>query len=137
MVTRKAFLKSGALAVFSFGIGGIPSFLTQSALATPEPGLYKKKKILVAIFQRGAMDGLMAVPPIDDPNYYKFRPHLALHATKGAGNDAAIDLGNGFGLHPAFRPLYHLYKGGRFGIIHGIGSPNPSRSHFDAQDYME
>ncbi len=137
MVTRKAFLKSGALAVFSFGIGGIPAFLAKTALAAPEPAIYKRKKTLVAIFQRGAMDGLMAVPPIDDPNYYKFRPHLALHTTRSAGQDAALDLGNGFGLHPAFRPFYDLYREGRFGIVHGIGSPNSSRSHFDAQDYME
>ena len=122
------------MAVFSVSTGGIPTFLTRAARAAAAPGLYKKQKVLVAIFQRGAMDGLMAVAPVNDPNYYKFRPHLALHATRNGG---LIDLDNGFGIHPSFSSLVPYYKEGRFAIIHGIGSPNPTRSHFDAQDYME
>ncbi len=88
-------------------------------------------KILVCIFQRGAMDGLMAVSPLNDKNYDILRPNLA----KGKQNYHALN--NNFGLNPAFKGFEELYKNKQLSIINGMGSPNNTRSHFDAQDYME
>lgn len=133
---RRVFLKAGGLALFSLGIG--PSFLQRTALAAPEPGAYRRRKVLVTIFQRGAMDGLMAVPPLRELNaLQRYRPRLAMNAGRGAGDDALLDLGVDFGLHPAFEPLLPLWQDQRLGIIHAVGSPDTTRSHFDAQDYME
>ncbi|MDX1670762.1 MAG: DUF1501 domain-containing protein [Balneolaceae bacterium] len=134
MISRKAFLKSAAVSVFSIGMGGIPAFLNRSALAAGTADAASRRKILVAIFQRGAMDGLMAVPPIDDRHLAQLRPQLYMRPGR---NSSLIDLDNGFALHPAFRPFEPYFRDGSLAIVHGIGSPNTTRSHFDAQDYME
>ncbi len=131
MWTRRAFLKSGGLAVFAAGMGGCPLFLNRAAQAATLNG---RRKVLVTIFQRGAMDGLMAVPTFRDPNLAVFRPRLAMPAT---GEGAVIDLDGTFGLHPALAAFLPYYREGRLAVVHGVGSPNPTRSHFDAQDYME
>lgn len=136
MVTRRGFLKAGGLALVSIGVGGTPLFLTRAARAAT-PGAYGKRKVLVTIFQRGAMDGLMAVTPYTDPLLKTFRPALAMTPARADGADALIDLDGRFGLHPAMSSLAPLYTGGRLAIVHGMGSPDPTRSHFDAQDYME
>jgi len=132
MPSRRVFLKSGALTLFSLGAG--PQFLDRLALASPSSGA--RPKVLVSIFLRGAMDGLMAVPPLDDPGLRQFRPRLAMSAARAAA-DPILDLDGRFGLHPAFAPLLPLWADGRLAIVHAVGSPNPTRSHFDAQDYME
>jgi len=142
MWTRRMFLKAGGIALFSVGAGGIgPRFLSRTALAAPGPAGSARRKVLVTIFQRGAMDGLMAVSPLDDAALRTLRPRLAMSAARAAGRSAGeaalLDLGTGFGLHPAFAPLVPLWKEGRLGIVHAVGSPDPTRSHFDAQDYME
>ncbi len=129
MWTRRLFLKSGAVALFTVGAG--PRFLARAAEASTG-----RRKVLVTIFQRGAMDGLMAVSPLDG-DLAALRPRLAMSAARSAGEDALLDLGGGFGLHPAFVPLLPLWKEKRLGIVHAVGSPDPTRSHFDAQDYME
>jgi uncharacterized protein (DUF1501 family) len=132
MWTRRLFLKSGAVALFTVGAG--PRFLARAAeAANTATG---RRKVLVTIFQRGAMDGLMAVSPVDG-NLAALRPRLAMSAARAAGEEALLDLGVGFGLHPAFAPLLPLWKEKRLGIVHAVGSPDPTRSHFDAQDYME
>jgi uncharacterized protein (DUF1501 family) len=131
MWNRRAFLKAGALALMSFGWGGTPLFLTRAANAA-ERG--SRRKVLVAIFQRGAMDGLMAVQPLGDPVLARLRPGLLL-PRQGAG--ALVPLDDRFGLHPALAPLGPLYREGALAVLHGVGSPNSTRSHFDAQDYME
>jgi uncharacterized protein (DUF1501 family) len=82
------------------------------------------------------MDGLAAVPPIDD-SLKGLRPRLAMSGARAAGDEALLDLGTGFGLHPALAPLLPLWKDKRLGIVHAVGSPDPTRSHFDAQDFME
>jgi uncharacterized protein (DUF1501 family) len=128
MFTRRLFLKAGGVALFAFGAG--PQFLTRAAQAAAG-----RRKVLVTIFQRGAMDGLMAVPPLDEAMLRSLRPRLAMSAARGEA--ALLDLGVGFGLHPGFAPLLPLWKEGRLGIVHAVGSPDPTRSHFDAQDYME
>ncbi len=136
MWTRRAFMKSGGLALFSVSIGGTPLFLSRVANAALNPGL-NRRKVLVTIFQRGAMDGLMAVTPFNDSMLPKLRPRLAMTAARSAGESALIELDGTFGFHPAFASMLPLFQEKRLAIVHGVGSPNPTRSHFDAQDYME
>jgi len=136
MFNRRVFLKTGGLALFTLGVG--PRFLTRAAAAAQAAGgAGARRKVLVTIFQRGAMDGLMAVPTLDDAALRGVRPHLAMTAAKSGGEEAAIDLGTGFGLHPGFGALLPFWKENRLAIVHAVGSPDPTRSHFDAQDYME
>ena len=139
MLTRRFFLKSGGIALFTLGVGGGPGFLARAALAAPGSGSTpsRRRKVLVTIFQRGAMDGLAAVPPIDGALLKTLRPRLAMSGARAEGDRALLDLGTGFGLHPAFEPLLPLWKEKRLGIVHAVGSPDPTRSHFDAQDFME
>ncbi len=139
MLTRRFFLKTGGIALFSLGVGGGPGFLTRAAMAAEGTRSTSsgRRKVLVTIFQRGAMDGLGAVSPIDDATLKTLRPRLALSGARAEGDQALLDLGTGFGLHPAFEPLLPLWKEKRLGIVHAVGSPDPTRSHFDAQDFME
>ncbi|GAB2549715.1 DUF1501 domain-containing protein [Rufibacter soli] len=136
MTSRRGFLKSGALALFAAGLGGVPNFLAQAASSHKILAPYKKNKILVTIFQRGAMDGLMAVSPFTDEHLKKARPSLFMSAARSAANPL-IDLDGRFGLHPSMQAFAPLFQEKRLAIVHGVGSPNPTRSHFDAQDYME
>ncbi len=133
---RRAFLKSGGLAMFGIGLGGIPAFVAQAASSNKIISPYKKNKILVCIFQRGAMDGLMAVSPFTDEYLQKARPTLFMSAATTA-KSPLIDLDGRFGLHPGMKAFEPFFKEKRLAIVHGIGSPNNTRSHFDAQDYME
>jgi len=139
--SRRIFLKGGGLALLSLGVGSLgagPLFLQRAAWAAPGPQPFQRRKVLVAIFQRGAMDGLMAVTPLDDAMLRQHRPRLAMTAARGAANEERLlDLGGHFGLHPALAPLLPFYHDGRLAIVHAVGSPDPTRSHFDAQDYME
>lgn len=135
MITRRFFLKSGALAVASFGASlMIPSFLERTALASNSQN---SKKIMIVIFQRGAADGLNTVVPFGDGAYYKARPTLAIAKPNPSDEQSAIDLDGFFGLHPALKPFKPLYDSKSLAIIHAAGSPDSTRSHFDAQDYME
>jgi uncharacterized protein (DUF1501 family) len=137
MYTRRTFLKSSGLALFAAGLGGSPQFLARAAQLSQPTRFGRRRKVLVTIFQRGAMDGLMAVTPFTDPNLKQMRPRLALSAGRDAGNEGLIDLNGTFGLHPALGAFAPLYQEGRLAIVHGVGSPDHTRSHFDAQDYME
>lgn len=136
MGSRKVFLKQAGLALFSIGMGGVPSFLAKAAGSDKLLHPYKKKKVLVFIFQRGAMDGLMAVTPFTDEYLKAARPTLFMDAAKTT-NKPLIDLDGRFGLHPSMAAFEDLFKEKRLAIVHGMGSPNTTRSHFDAQDYME
>jgi len=129
MNTRRIFLKGSAMAMV--GVGAAPGWLARAASA--EDG--RRKKILVAIFQRGAADGLNMVVPFSERNYYQMRPTLAV-PTPGK-TDGAIDLDGRFGLNPDLQPLKPLYDKGLLAVVQAVGSPDPTRSHFDAQDYME
>ena len=129
MTTRRLFLKSSGLAIF--GVGAAPMWLARAADAPSA-----RKKVLVAVFQRGAVDGLNVVVPFGEKNYYTLRPTIAIPAPK-AGEESAIDLDGFFGLHPALAPLKPIYDAHKLAIVHAVGSPDPTRSHFDAQDYME
>ncbi len=129
MTTRRVFLKQGAFALVSLGFA--PSFLARTALAATG-----RSKQLIAIFQRGAVDGLNMIVPHGEAEYYKLRPSIAI-ARPGAGADAALDLDGFFGLNPRLQPLKPLWDRRELAIVHACGSPDSTRSHFDAQDYME
>lgn len=131
-MNRRLFLKSSAMAMF--GVGSAPAWLSRAVYAQDAPS--PRKKILVAIFQRGAVDGLNMVVPFGEKRYYELRPSLAIPKPNGT-EDAAIDLNGFFGFHPSLRPLKPIYDAGHLAIVHAAGSPDPTRSHFDAQDYME
>jgi uncharacterized protein (DUF1501 family) len=126
-MTRRIFLSNGALAVF--GTAAMPAFLTRAALGAAEPGSHTKR--LVVIFQRGAADGLNIVVPHAEPQYYAMRPTINIP------RKAVIDLDGFFGLHPAMAAFQPLWQQKHLAIVHAAGSPDPTRSHFDAQDFME
>ena len=130
--TRRAFLKGSAVAIF--GVGSAPAWLSRSVYAGDGPA--RRKKVLVAIFQRGAVDGLNMVIPFGEQRYYELRPSLAIPKPDGTPN-SAVDLDGFFGLHPSLAPLKPLYEAQHLAIVDAVGSPDPTRSHFDAQDYME
>jgi uncharacterized protein (DUF1501 family) len=132
---RRIFLKNSALAMV--GVGALPAWLARSAYAAT--GASGRRKILVAIFQRGAADGLNVVVPYGEARYYSLRPSIAIPRPSGAlaGSGEAIDLDGFFGLHPALSPLKPLWDDGHLAVVHAAGSPDPTRSHFDAQDFME
>jgi uncharacterized protein (DUF1501 family) len=129
MRSRRVFLKNGAFALVSLGFA--PSFLARTALA--QGG---RSKQLVAIFQRGAVDGLSVVVPFGDTEYYRSRPSIAI-ARPGSAGEAALDLDGFFGFNPRLAPLKPLWDQHALAIVHACGSPDSTRSHFDAQDYME
>ena len=133
-------MKGGGLALFGVGLmGGIPAFMAEAAASDKIVRLYKQKRVLVCIFQRGAMDGLMAVTPFTDEYFQAARPTLSLPAVAAAAGrgNPLIDLDGRWGMHPGLKAFEPLFRDGRLAIVHGIGSPNNTRSHFDAQDYME
>jgi len=130
MISRRIFLKDGALALVSLGFA--PTFLAR----TVEGAQATRQKILITIFQRGAVDGLNMFVPFGEPDYYAARPSLAI-AKPGADANTAVDLDGFFGMHPRMRPLKPLWESGRLAVVHACGSHEDTRSHFDAQDYME
>src|SRR5947208_1167536 len=132
MQSRRLFLKSSGLAIF--GVGVAPAWLSRAVYAADGPA--RRKKILIAIFQRGAVDGLNVVVPHGEPAYYEMRPSIAIPRPDGTA-ESAIDLDGMFGLHPSLAPLKPLYDAQHLAIVEAVGSPDPTRSHFDAQDYME
>ena len=124
-------MKQGGIALA--GLSTMPAFLQRAIASTPSAG----KKQLVVLFQRGAADGLNIVVPFGEPNYYRLRPSIAIPQPKRGGGDAAIDLDGFFGLHPSLGSFAPLFQKNQLAIVHAAGSPDPTRSHFDAQDYME
>jgi len=131
---RRAFVKSGALALVTMGLS--PSFLRRTAFGL-ELFNAPKGKVLICLFQRGAADALNIVVPHGERAYYAMRPSIAIpQPSRGVAN-GAIDLDGFFGLHPALAPLKPLYDRGLLAPVHAVGSPSTTRSHFDAQDYME
>ena len=119
-------MKGGAMALV--GTSGVPAFLQRSVLAQTTTAQGKK---LVVIFQRGAADGLNIVVPHAESNYYQLRPTIAIP------QDQLIDLDGFFGLHPAMQSFKPLFDQGHLAMVQAVGSPDTTRSHFDAQDYME
>ena len=130
---RRYFVKSGALALATMGLS--PTFLRRTVFGMELP-LAQKGKVLICLFQRGAADALNVVVPFGERAYYQLRPSIAIPAPSAAVK-SAIDLDGFFGLHPSLAPLKPLWDQGILAPIHAVGSPSTTRSHFDAQDYME
>jgi uncharacterized protein (DUF1501 family) len=126
-ITRRIFLREGALAVV--GTAAVPSFLTRAAWGAAGSNTHNKR--LVVIFQRGAADGLNIVVPHGEQQYYAMRPNISIP------HKAVLDLDGFFGLHPSLTPFQPLWRQRHLAIVHAAGSPDTTRSHFDAQDYME
>src|SRR5271170_2700973 len=129
--SRRYFLKQGGIGLV--GLSTMPAFLQRAVAATPSAG----NKQLVVLFQRGAADGLNIVVPFAESNYYRMRPTIAIPAPRRGVGDTAVDLDGFFGLHPGLAALTPLFQKNQLAIVHAAGSPDPTRSHFDAQDYME
>src|SRR6267143_3578854 len=138
-MNRRFFITSGGVALASFGLlNTAPSFLQRTVFAqTRERLTGGRRKTLIAIFQRGAVDGLNMVVPYGERAYYDLRPTIAIPKPQTGNADAAIDLDGFFGLHPSLQPFKPLWDSKRLAIIEAAGSPDNTRSHFDAQDYME
>jgi uncharacterized protein (DUF1501 family) len=127
-MNRRFFLRDGALAIA--GTAAIPSFLVRSVMAQATAASAQGQR-LVVIFQRGAADGLNVVVPYREKNYYAMRPTIAIPQNQ------VVDLDGFFGLHPSLAPFKPLYDQGHLAVVHAAGSTDTTRSHFDAQDYME
>lgn len=135
---RRVFVKSGALALVTMGLS--PRFLRRTAFGLELPPT-RQGKVLICLFQRGAADGLNVVVPHGESAYYAMRPSIAIPrpgvGATAAAQASAIDLDGFFGLHPSLAALKPLFDRKLLAIIHAVGSPSTTRSHFDAQDYME
>jgi uncharacterized protein (DUF1501 family) len=129
MFSRRVFMKNGGLALLSLGFA--PAFLAR----TVEAAGAARRKILITIFQRGAVDGLNMIVPFGEKDYYAARPSIAV--PKPGPAEGAVDLDGFFGLHPRLGSLKPLWDSKQLAIVHATGSPDGTRSHFDAQDYME
>jgi len=129
-ISRRLFVKSGGIALFSLGLD--PLFLARAALTSVRPSARPPDRpVLVCLFQRGAVDGLNMIVPHGEPLYYRERPRIAIPARE------VVDVDGHFGLHPSLAPLKALWDNKSLAAIHAVGSPDATRSHFDAQDYME
>jgi uncharacterized protein (DUF1501 family) len=129
-MNRRMFLKSGGLTLVSGAL--LPNVFVRMASAATTKG----KKVVVAIFQRGAVDGLNVVVPYAERAYYDARPNIAI-PRPGSATGAALDLDGFFGIHPSFASLEPYFRDKSLGFVQAVGSPDNSRSHFDAQDFME
>ncbi len=130
MITRRTFVKAGGCTLVAYA--GAPRFLLRAAHAAETNG-----KVLVAVFQRGAVDGLSMVTPYGDPSYAGVRPSIGLQPPRRGESERAADLDGFFAFHPSLAPLAPLWANRALAVVHACGSPDTTRSHFDAQDYME
>src|SRR5437764_11973289 len=121
MQSRRLFLKNGAFALVSVGFA--PSFLTRTAYAA---GGSRRSKQLIAIFQRGAVDGLSMVVPHGEVDYYRARPSIAIPRPQTA-DGATLDLDGFFGFNPRLAPLQPLWQRRELAIVHACGSPDATR----------
>jgi uncharacterized protein (DUF1501 family) len=137
---RRVFMKNGALALVTMGLN--PTLLRRTAFAQQLAGGAAtlgnaRGKVLICLFQRGAADALNVVVPHGEKAYYQLRPNIAVPRPTLATQESAIDLDGFFGLHPSLAPFKRLWTQGILAPVHAVGSPSNTRSHFDAQDYME
>ena len=139
MMTRRNFIQTAGLGVAAIGTSSLmPNILTGfSGSVSADAKTKTSSKVLVCLFQRGAADGLNIVVPFTERSYYDLRPTLAIPEPKSGNPKAAINLDGKFGFHPTLAPLKPYFDKGQLAVIHAAGSPDATRSHFDAQDYME
>ena len=128
-ISRRVFVRAGALGLVSFGLD--PLFLSRAAYASRPAVQPSSRRTLVCLFQRGAVDGLSMIVPHGDEQYYRERPRIAIPRS------SVLDLDGHFGLHPRLAPLKPFWDAGSLAVVPAVGSPDGTRSHFDAQDYME
>ncbi len=129
-LTRRTFLRNGVLALVGAALS--PALFAGTAVALPPA-----RRVLVVVFMRGAADGLNVVVPFRERAYHRLRRATAIAPPRMGDADSAVDLDGSFGLHPALRPLKSLYDRRMLAVVHATGSPDSTRSHFDAQDFME
>jgi uncharacterized protein (DUF1501 family) len=136
LTSRREFLSGVAkLGVIGAAKSIFPSWMPRLAFRPPNQAA--RGDVLVAIFLRGGIDGLSAVVPFGEgANYYDRRPTTRV-LEPGSGAGAALDLNGFFGFHPAFAPLMDIYQARDLLVVQATGSTDPSRSHFDAMQYME
>ncbi|HKW12777.1 MAG TPA: DUF1501 domain-containing protein [Gemmatimonadaceae bacterium] len=139
-MNRRVFMKSGAMALVTMGLS--PSFLRRSVygmelIRGASTHGNRRGKVLICLFQRGAADALNVVVPHGEAAYYRMRPSIAIPRPISGAAQAAVDLDGFFGLHPSLAPMKELWDRGLLAPVHAVGSPSNTRSHFDAQDYME
>ena len=139
-MNRRVFMKSGAMALATMGLN--PTFLrrtvfAQDLLKGAALNGNRRGKVLIVLFQRGAADALNVVVPHGERAYYQMRPTIAIPRPVTGAANTAIDLDGFFGLHPSLEPFKRLWADGILAPVHAVGSPSNTRSHFDAQDYME
>lgn len=131
-LTRRQFLSTSAK------VGGIlaiaPAWLPRVVMAQNGDSV---QDIIVTIYLRGGADGLTLCVPYGDSNYYNKRPSLSIAAPNLSDPNSARDLNGFFGLPPSMAPLLDAYTAGHLLVVHATGSVDPSRSHFDAQKFME
>src|SRR5438093_5831868 len=130
MIDRRVFLKTSGLALVAGGL--LPNVFVKMANAATTKG----RKVLIAIFQRGAVDGLNVIVPYGEGQYYAARPTIAI-PRPGSAEGAALDLDGFFGAHPSLASIFPYFKDRSAAFVHAVGSPDATRSHFDAQDFME
>jgi uncharacterized protein (DUF1501 family) len=128
-IGRRQFIRGAAM----LAAAGIVMIGPQAWAARAIAGDSNRKR-LVVVFMRGAVDGLNLVIPYGDSQYYEQRPTIAI--ARG-GDGGLVDLDGHFGLNPALASLMPMWRDGTLAFIPACGSPDPTRSHFDAQDYME
>lgn len=138
-MNRRFFIRSGGIALASIGVSlSAPTFLERVVLGQTRDRITGgRRKTLIAIFQRGAVDGLNMVVPHGERTYYDLRPSIAIPKPEAGNAEAALDLDGFFGMHPVLAPFKPFWDSKRLAIVHAAGSPDNTRSHFDAQDYME
>jgi uncharacterized protein (DUF1501 family) len=136
-LSRRSLLNYTAGGIASIAAAPANLAASVSHLIFSAPGVEAKADVLVCIFQRGGMDGLNAVIPVGDPDYYNNRPTLNIPEPQSGNDQTAIDLDGFFGLNPALQALKGLWDDQALAIVHACGSPDPTHSHFDAMDYME
>jgi uncharacterized protein (DUF1501 family) len=131
-ISRRGFLTRAGMIGVGFGVAGSSPFLLRAAERTPG-----SDRVLVFVLLRGGVDGLAVCAPYGDAEYYKARPTIALPKPRTAGSESLVDLDGYFGFHPAFAPLKSIWDLGQLAVIHAAGSRQMSRSHFDAQEFLE
>jgi len=134
-VSRRSLLGSSVLTSLGFLLQARAGRAADTAAAPVEVATPTSNPVLLCVFLRGAADGLNVVVPHGEPDYYRLRPSIAVPRPGERGG--AIDLDGRFGLHPRLAPLKAAFDAKELALVHAVGSPHPTRSHFEAQDYME
>jgi len=129
-VSRRDFMKLGSAAAMALAA---PAWLPRVSLAS---SFSSNRDVIVSIFLRGGMDGLSMVPPFFENAYYKLRPGIGIQPPDASSN-GALDLDGKFGFAPAMGPLLEAYGNGDLLVVHACGLENPTRSHFEAQHFVE